>query len=463
VARGLVFVLATTAACTQRAVPVDIPTDPTTKSMVVALDVQGKLQVAASNIDHPSQLPYQRDVQGAAKVTAILYDRTLMDLDVREGLLIEAKTGDFSQGLPPAIQKVESAKIEDGNVGEFTKESTAASRLGDLSSFRYRVETPCSDFDTTTLMTQPADQIDSAAALDDATAIAVGTIHHVLFQVDHHGTKLLPAIPGFEPLSAFGADGQGRIWLAGTGGVLYVGRPETGFTYASTSPRKSTIRWMAGPRTSSIAFELYTVSIEGSFERFDGVRWQLIKSRPFNDLDVVGGVAWVGPGDAVAAIPQVPPVFNPADPTASILVDHFRLTGTSSVVSIPFSTIQNGKIAALENVPGFGVVAYGEFERLLVLNTEDRFDDVVGPVGSMNNMITALHRPRGLAPFLDGFVYVGDGVELAQFSKQYGYCKLIAVSLALESVSTIPVGRSYFLFGHDPAGASTPFAFFDPR
>src|SRR5262249_7922584 len=132
----------------------------------------------------------------------------LVDLDLRQGKLVSADPmTEFHQGLPRGPAAIETLEVMGETVGPWVRASTSAfstfDTLGGLSSFQYPEMTPCLDFDSTVVTESHRDDIYSAAALTASSAIAVGGVNHLLFQVDHHKAILLPQIPNFLPQAAF--------------------------------------------------------------------------------------------------------------------------------------------------------------------------------------------------------------------------------------------------------------------
>ncbi len=144
-----------------------------------------------------------------------------------------------------------------------------------------------------------------AISVDDSRVLA-GAAGGFLYLVEDSGVRRLESIEGAPYLGAYRAP-DGLLWLITEAGEVRRGTLEAGFevvTASSAAPfhRRLERLTIAGPTTAAAPFELFVETFaadEIHFARYDGVRWTLLSQVRYEDL-FLPGVAWVGPGEAVA-------------------------------------------------------------------------------------------------------------------------------------------------------------------
>jgi hypothetical protein len=154
-------------------------------------------------------------------------------------------------------------------------------------------------------------------------------------------------------------------------------------------------------------FELFVVTQGGTLERFDGTAWTQLWHGPGDPVDSNVGVAWVGPGEAIAAGIQ-----------ASSVV-HYK-AGKVAEDSLGISTSLDAPISALR-VEGLGVLVGTEY------------GEVYGYVaGKWSQLAPAPVTPfpaKLLVPLSNGLLYGGRGGLLSEWRSGFvAPCPSVAYS-----------------------------------
>lgn len=143
---------------------------------------------------------------------------------------------------------------------------------------------------------------------------------------------------------------NGEVWLAGRGGAVSSGQIESGFFArpTRTSTRGMTRIWLDGATEA----EIFLVSDQRSFERFDGSRWTVLYEGSGEIVRSRGGVARIGEGAAIAVGPAAPALVRYRE-------------GTATVEMLP-----EGAAISVARIDGLGVVAGNELGSLFLDTAE---------------------------------------------------------------------------------------------
>lgn len=434
-------------ACSPRPIQLELPVTASTRAMVLAIEYHDALTVTAVRVEpsiRPETLPRIRDFDGKAHLIAWLYDQTLDQLRLPEGALASTRIVGYERKLPQPKTAYEaevgpdrmSAWVETAQVNEA------------LSRYRYRGDTNlCTDFDLRVVEVGLADDFTAATALDAGAVLVGARSNPWLYRIDLEGARKIDGLPGFNPVAAYrGTDG--RVWLGGAEGKLAVGTAETGFMLASQSRMRATLRWMDGPRGDA-PFELFTMSDRGDFERFDGNRWEMLRSISTSTAMATpnGGVAWLGPGEAVALPPQ----------GARFDTTLFRtklMNGAISTTAFLFPSAQLGAPIALRPVEGFGAMGSTKFGNVVIFDA--------GGFRRIDNA-PALGEPRVIVRHKDGFVLAGGGVSFTQYSPVVGFCPVESKTVPMHPLVSAPLGDGFAITGHIPRTGAGLVLIISPR
>lgn len=139
----------------------------------------------------------------------------------------------------------------------------------------------------------------------EADGAFVGLNDGRFFHVTRDGASPLLGIPPETPSHAAFRSLDGTYWLLGLDGRLARGHPLGSFEIVATSSIGPGARsvWIDGTSDIRAPFELFRLSDESSFARFDGSAWQLIDRRPRSIDEKRGDVAWMSRDEAIAVGP----------------------------------------------------------------------------------------------------------------------------------------------------------------
>jgi hypothetical protein len=453
IASELVLASAVLVSCTSSTLRIDLPSSDAAKAIIIALDDgRMRVEVVAVRLDAPKDLPWSRGFGGEAHLTAILYDQDLDTLGLPEGTLTPAdvaKDIGTARALPPNPEQVLEAVVEGDRAGAWRPASTATAALGALSSFHYESRVNlCPNFSLTTVgATLVYDDVLSMVPIDESSVLAVTMTPSALLRITTSSVALLPSIPGFFPLSAFHAS-DGTIWLGGTAGKLYKGTPSDGWSALPSSPSLGAIRWMDGPHDGS-TFELFTMTLEGALERFDGTTWTSIFVDPFACDKEIGGVAWIRSGEAYAFPPEARAIDN--------TVLHFDTRRTTALSAVLYPSPQFNLLVSLVALPSALGITNASITRFGFFGTfdQDTYHTLAAAAG--------LDAPGVAAAFRDGVLGFGHGVMGAYYSTQLNHvCPLIEGSSPLQPNAIAPIGRGMLIGGHAD-DVPSPILFLDPH
>jgi hypothetical protein len=410
-------------------VRVELPIVDGAQTMIAGVELDGALSmraIALSPFTRPDLLP---DVgEGRARVYVVHYRETLEQLELDEGVLESTDDPRFARPLPATFASAQYVDVRDLTTGEWIPLEDLDPQL-DAFRFRARREV-CAAFDAR-LFDFGTDELTSAiVALDEHRVLALPSDSSAAFIVTATAEERLPPLPIREPYGAFRA-ADGKIWIGGAFGELWFGTSHLELERAPPSPSGAIIRWIDGPRGNE-PFELFIVTQQASFERFDGVNWEILVPPRAETVETNrGGVAWLAEGYAIAVPPQKDAEFD-----AHFLVYDARTNPRVTKHHIDTSAI--GLPANVEHVDGLGAVM------LTRLSTVLRF---TGTVLERFERGPGLSNPLVITRFRDGFFTAGEGIGFSQWMPLVGFCPDQSVVAPLLPLASAPLETGLVLTG----------------
>lgn len=201
--------------------------------------------------------------------------------------------------------------------------------------------------------------------------------------------------------------------------------------------------WIDGPHDASSPFELFALDDLGYFERYDGENWTLLTGAlpmPFESPH--GGVAWIGPGEAIAAGSRISDVLRYRDGTLH--------TET-------FTNGSDDRATAIAVIPGLGTVIGTTRGALYADSGDGNWVQLESPLDG---------RPvHGISPFGEGFVFgrslpTGSGGQIAEWVPGHGLCDSIRVT-DREVRALAPIADGFVVYSKDVS--TDPFVGFVRR
>jgi hypothetical protein len=343
--------------------------------------------------------PSSTAIDEAARVTALLYAGSPGSGDVPQaGVYAVAAAG---RRLPMPDRILERR-------GEGFVETASASAAIDAIRIPWRPGEACVDFELVADVQLPGtvqsilyDVVPSAA---DRALVSVSGGRFFEVTVDG-GVRSLAAMEGLPPNAMYFDETRDEQWLVGHDGRVFRGHADRGFTAAPTwtSTAVDPRIWLDGSRDGA-PVELFLVTRDGRFARFDGTTWTVLTHRQAFEAE---GVIWHGPGRGIAV-----------DLETDLAVHYEQGTLLDRPLPLGISSVKSGWY-----VRGLGA-AIGTFDGGIL-----RFDEPTGRWEPIDRGPTAL---RVLAIFPleeDGFIFGGQNAVFVQHFPGYGFC--VTPSLAL--------------------------------
>lgn len=247
-------------------------------------------------------------------------------------------------------------------------------------------------------------------------------------------------------LAAYRRAAEEPIYLYGPRGALARGTPNLDFSTLFDERRccaDAEAAWIDGPRDATAPFELFALDTHGFFERYDGENWtQLTGALPAPFESPHGGVAWISPGEAIAAGSRISDVLRYRD-------------GVLHIES--FTNGSDDRATAIAVVPGIGTVI-GTTRGALYADAGD---------GNWIQLASPLdNRPvHGISPFGDGFVFgrslpTGSGGQIAEWVPGHGLCDSVRVT-DRDVLALHPIEDGFVVYSKDVS--TDPFVGFVRR
>lgn len=372
--------------------------------MIIALSSDGRYRAAYASDIEPAGIP--RDpirfaVPGDRDVDlyALLYGCPLASLGLSGGPQRIGASSSARSELPMAAGTW-LASSRDGSLSRWA----ASSERRPTGLERVSVETrapfePCVRFSVRELPL-PASRGESGAfgVYLGGQAILSATDRGKFYRVTSTSAAALTHISTSTPHHGAFVAGDGEVWLFGEGRAAR-GDPSRGFvSVGSESPGRSGSFIRVDGARGGAPFEIYTVSDDRVFARFDGRAWtEIARGSRGEGAAWRIGVAWVRTGEAIASGLERGVIHRYKD----------------GVVTIePFEDPPVDVATILSATPERGQVAVTDGGRLLVFE---------------NGAWIALHSTyvgvgRTLEPLDEGFILGGEDGQLVQFHPGFGLC-----------------------------------------
>jgi hypothetical protein len=237
----------------------------------------------------------------------------------------------------------------------------------------------------------------------DLETVLIGRYDGSLAKVQKTTTTRLDALSATVGYSAAYRAPSGEVWLGRADGWLVELDPGLTTILRRVPPFDGSreIVDLAGPRTASAAFELFAVTPDDEFARFDGTSWRVLEP-PDPTHGNFAHVVWIGPEDGIAAGRFVETVL------------HYR---AGTVVAEPVDGLvmpQLKGVTAAAFVPPYGAV--------LVAETEDghqrklfQFDPAIAHWTSFLTTGVATSNIYDLCSFQNGLAFTGQAGELGAY------------------------------------------------
>lgn len=397
---GAVVVLA---ACREAPITVPIEALPGARSAVFAIergprpDTLAVVDVVATDLSTTAEssatltlpravLDYETDE--SLRISVLGFIDPLADLGLTAGPLALTESEDARPlvELGPHAQ-LRQRSIDAGVLGAWIDADHLAPPLGDV-----RVDTGwpsgCSRLKRRRVSTHTATAASFALALDEDTAL-IGLEDQTLLRIEESGqwTDVTPAGLGLIPTWGALMESADTLWLSGREGLLWRVRIDrearivdvlerhqldAWVTTLETPPitRRPQFRYLGG-QSSATSVEIFLLSIEGVLARFDGTTITELARFPVGRTDARAGLAYLGPGEAVAVHTVSP--------------DLMLVTDRDQVRLIRLNDQQLAGVSGVGLIPGFGVLAsdaVGNVFRSATGRTWERFTQIDNSFGA---------------------------------------------------------------------------------
>ena len=374
------------------------------KALVIGVHRSSGFEVHAVDLaPHAPTFEIPIDAGGGEEVRleALAYRVPLARLGLVEGP-VGAAEGASARPLPPAWD-VHETVVRGGVVTTGWAESEQPS--GALSGFRIKDGvSPCLAVTSRTFEVNSESPGVLAVPLGDGRVLAsTSDGDRKAYVVTASGTHALS--PPTRLLSGF-RSGDGSVWLGGERGQMWratVTDQVSLIRAVGSSTPAEDLRWLDG-RYDGVELEAFALTGYGTVHRFSRGQWTSVHqfaSLPGDDLRA--GVAWVGPGEALA-------VWR---------YDRRLVRWRNGDTRLIESPDPHG-LVAVADVPGIGVVV-GTRSGDAIIRRNDRW----WPVGPQHGRSEGT---AAIAAFEGGFVYTPDAGRLGQYHAGWGVCPEAEVS-----------------------------------
>lgn len=407
------------------------------KAMLLAFTAGEQLQLQAfdpTSGELHLELPGRVGRGEQVVLEALLYDRTLAELGLTPGTISPATDPRRARPLDPA-RTVLRLGFEAGEPPGTWHDADLdlTERVAAFSIETVAAPSGCAEFD---VITRDLDARDSTGFLfteDDQHAIAI-TRDYSAFRISATTVTRLD-FPGQQYVIGGAKLPDGTIWAGGPG-ELYVGRATeraVDLRLAVSQFGGERFYWVAaGPAPEGEA-DVFTMSVEGRVSHWDGRRWTELHAFDASETtERNGGLAWVGPKEAIAVAPSSLEVIRMKDGVAT--------------AELPPST---ASFTAAASIPGFGTVI-GNADGGILVHRGGRWENLPGHEIRL--------WPLAFAPYEDGFVYGTAFGNLVQYLPGTGYCPAIRQA-GFDIFSVATVGRDLLLMGRIGGNGKLPSVF----
>ena len=270
------------------------------KSLIVGVERGGELRVWAIDLEEPKPnftLPIAAD--GRFRLEALAYPESLDGLRIPPGEIVHDATGRYL----PATEQIFTGEVRQLEISQDWLRTDR--RPAGLERFRTEFgRAPCADFRATSLTMSTNSHGRFAIPTGGSLALA-GTFNGKLFLVGDAGVREIETQPSGAHVTGGFRDASGTLWLGGHDGAVWTATisDRLVLTATTSNPSGGTMRWLAG-QSDEAGADIVALTVEGAFLHYAGGRWNKVHQFPdghtSNDH---GGVAWIGPGEAVAVWP----------------------------------------------------------------------------------------------------------------------------------------------------------------
>jgi hypothetical protein len=428
-----------TAGCSgEEPLRLELPISTDHRAGIIAIEHRSTLEVQAIDltssalegivIDYDDSIP--------PRIFALLYRETLNELGLGAGLLLPAQPGQHSEALPQPDDLFES-EVREGiaSVWERVLELNQT-----LMAFRRAADSPCADFEVSTLTLTSTGGGSFACALSAREAL-VGTDSGGVAVVDVDGRVTELEVRPLRPIAGVAAFSNrtpsNRILVGGDRGQLMIGTV-TGnvleLEEIAVSPLGEHFSTLEGFENGTV----FTLSHHGVFERYTNGQWTELFN--FDTEKSSGALSIVSSDEAVAVWPNETFVA--------------RVRGDQPK-ALPEETGSSLGIRSAVFVPGFGSVI-GTVEDGGIFSDEGTgvWHPLPGSLLSVNI--------QSIAPYRAGFVYGGTSGHFGQYVPGYGHCAMERPAGSnIEYI--VPLGDDLLLLQDGDQTTGTSIAILRPR
>ncbi len=397
--------------------------------------VNGQIDPAA----FPIKLARAIDPDTRVRFEALSYARSLASLGLKEGLN-EASTSTRAESLPDGAEIQRLEIVVGGASGEWKRTDDLGTR-----STAFRVELPrtaCRDFTVRRENFSGMGRPSFAVEIEPDLAL-IGLYPEAFFSLSPTRVTQLDTPLGSYFDSAF-VPAPGVVWLGGGGTIARAQfRPTLAIDKTVFTADAGSVYWISGP-PGGADDDIFSMTVDGVMEHYDGTTSRIVNRFASTRGEILeGGLAWVGPREAIAAWHSERGVTRVKYDQPS---QEWRVTSEVA----PEAT---AAFITAVYAPGFGAVVANSDGQFFV---ERNGAWVLLPGSPVRVFVFAL------APYPDGFVYGSAFGNLGQYSAKDGFCELRMVTAGdirdiavLESGSIITVG---------PHGDQAPsYTFLEPH
>ncbi|MFO0729143.1 MAG: hypothetical protein U1E65_35515 [Myxococcota bacterium] len=355
---------------------------------------------------------------GSHELTALRYTQSLVSMMLSQGPLTPSDKG----GLVPAPFRADRLRVDQKRSPGWTELTPIP---GALAQLRVQERSPCLQFDSSVESVEGSmgRLITIMTRIDDETAL-LGTSDGRFFHVRRNGLELIPAAGAPVRHLRAARDGQGQLWLAGSGSQVYRGTPEAGFLAVSSRQLGGdpVLAIAASPEPGVTDVLVMTSSI--GLERFDGLAWRVVR-RPDLPIDMHGEYAalWSQPGHFITTSPR------PSELLEIDASDHLQVTD----LMLPAARSSDA-VTALALSPDFGPVV-GTNNGLVFTLDAGHWGSLDVPAEEIDAIYAILPVPGR------GMILGGRRSTFVQWYQTYGDCGFVGTSIGRNAHHIVALGK----------------------
>lgn len=304
--RPLAIVLVALGACSGESITVVTPPPigAGAESLVLAIEAGSLFEVHALRVvdgkvdpaKFPIKLARPVDTDTRVRIEALSFARSLESLGLTEGLNA-ASTSTRSQAFPEA--EVQRFELVVGGVATGWKPTDERSTR--LEAFR--IELPrngCVDFTIRRENFSGAGRLSFAVEIEPDLAL-IGSYNDALFTLTPSRVTRLTTNLASIYESAF-VSAPGLVWLGAFGNMQRARfRPELTIEKTVFTASGGPVFWISGS-PSGADDDIFSMTVDGIIEHYDGTTSRVVHQLPGGRGQIMeGGLAWVGPREAIAA------------------------------------------------------------------------------------------------------------------------------------------------------------------